>query len=150
MMDSCDRAYQFTTASSHSLNRKYLQRMIFNNVNITERNPLKIYFVIPKSQLTDFEYKYSENIVHPFELCNHQVLENLLSKSLKDEGKKEQEILTILNQLKQNLDLKKNEANIRKFLYEKLRINMKQYLEQEWINLQKKFQCFKFNFVSRC
>jgi len=75
MMDSFDRAFQFTTAESHLINKKYLQQMIFcNYAKITQQNPLKLYFVIPQQRLSSFDYKYSESIVHPFELFDTNVL----------------------------------------------------------------------------
>lgn len=59
MMDANDRAYQFTTAKSHSLNRKYLQQLLSCNSTVSEKNPLKIYYVVPKSRLGEFQYQYS-------------------------------------------------------------------------------------------
>jgi hypothetical protein len=93
--------------------------MIFHNPKITEQNPLKIYFVIPKSQLSTFEFKYSENIIHPFELYNCQILEQTLFQFLKDIGKNPTEINNISKELKQST---KYEENILNYLYEKMGI----------------------------
>jgi hypothetical protein len=141
MMDACDRAYQFTTAPSHSLNRKYLQQLLSCNPKFSEKNPLKIYYVIPQSRLAEFKVKYSNEIVHPFEFMNVENLERLVTNFLENEEKmKEEEIHGVISQLGHSSE------KLRTYLEGKMGLDTqekkKEFLDIEWIKMQNRFQCF--------
>lgn len=90
MMDAVDRGYQVTTANSYSLNLFWLQRMIYAfHPNVTDKNPLKIYYVILATKHDNFRiheessYSFEEFFIH------------LLQRS----GRNEEEINNIINTL---------------------------------------------------
>ena len=145
VMDSYNRAYQFTTSSSHSINMKHLQKLIFKISNINEQNPLKLYFVIPKQKLTEFKYTYEneDKILSPFELSDIRNLEIFLFQQLKAKGKNDQEIQNILDKLKKSNYFDNLLEYIHKNLIELTsKEKMKQYLKNQSENLKKKIQCF--------
>jgi hypothetical protein len=59
-LDSNNRGYQITVSKKHKINRNQLQN-IFENFEINENNPFKLYFIIPESIKNEFKPKFTES-----------------------------------------------------------------------------------------
>ena len=57
MMDACDRAYQFAVGKEHGVNLIHLQTIV-QILKLTPQDPLKLYFVIPEFNVSEFKWKF--------------------------------------------------------------------------------------------
>ena len=57
MMDACDRAYQFAVGKEHGVNLMRLQDIV-QILKVTPQHPLKLYFVIPEFNVSEFKWKF--------------------------------------------------------------------------------------------